>query len=76
MMKEILAKDHFIDGLAISDILMRIKQAGPKNLNEVVRNAMELEDVLKSEQRLDGLNSSLRAFEGNNERRISNLQNN
>lgn len=59
-MKETLAKDHFIDGLAISDIRMRIK-AGPKKLNDVVRNAMEVKDFLKTEQRLGGLNSSLRA---------------
>ncbi|XP_061194780.1 uncharacterized protein LOC133202936 [Saccostrea echinata] len=50
--KETLAKDHFIDALAISDIRLRIKQARPKNLNEAVRNAIELEAFLKTEQRL------------------------
>ena len=59
--KETLAKDHFIDALAISDIRLRIKQARPKNLNEAVRNAIELEAFLKTEQRLGGVNSSLRA---------------
>ena len=59
-MKETLAKDHFIDALAISDIRLRIKQARPKNLNEAVRNAIELEDFLKTEQRLGVVNSSLR----------------
>lgn len=41
--KETLAKDHFIYAFVLSDMRLRIKQARPKNLNEAVRHAIELE---------------------------------
>jgi formiminotetrahydrofolate cyclodeaminase len=42
---------------------MRIKQARPKNLNEALRHAIELEAFLKTEQRLGGSSSLIRAVE-------------
>lgn len=60
--KETLAKDHFIDALALSDMRLRIKQARPKNLNEAVRHAIELEAFLKAEQRLGAVTPSVRAM--------------
>lgn len=59
--KETLAKDNFIEALAISDMRLRIKQARPKNLNEALRHAIELEAFLKTEQRIGGTNSLIRA---------------
>lgn len=60
--KETLAKDHFKDALALSDMRLRIKQARPKNLNEAVRHAIELEAFLKAEQRLGAVTPSIRAM--------------
>ena len=34
--REILAKEQFIDGLASADMRLRVKQAGPLNLNDAV----------------------------------------
>jgi hypothetical protein len=60
--KKTLAKDHFIEALAISDMRLCIKQARPKNLDEALRHAIVLEAFLKTEQRLGG-SSLIRAVE-------------
>ena len=70
--KETLAKDHFIEALAISDMRLRIKQARPKNLNEALRHAIELEAFLKTEQRLGGSGSSIRAVEQDSSGTVTN----
>lgn len=60
--KETFAKDHFIDALSMSDKRLTIMQARPKNLNEAVRHAIELEAFLKAEQRQGAVNPSIRAL--------------
>ena len=49
--KEILAKENFIDALVDSDMRLRIKQARPTTLNDAVRHAIELEAFNKAEQK-------------------------
>ena len=41
--RETLAKEQFIDALAVSDMRLRIKQARPSDLNDAVRHAVELD---------------------------------
>ena len=53
--RETLAKEHFIDCLHSSDIRLRIKQARPNSLNEVVRHAVELEAFVKAEKKQEGV---------------------
>ncbi|KAK3098374.1 hypothetical protein FSP39_018923 [Pinctada imbricata] len=50
--REALAKDQFIDALCNSDMRIRIKQARPRNLNDAVRHAVELEAYFKAEGKL------------------------
>ena len=40
-LKEILAKEQFIDAIKDSDMRLRIKQARPTDLNDEVRHAVE-----------------------------------
>ena len=40
-LKEILAKEQFIDAIRDSDMRLRIKQARPTDLNDAVRHAVE-----------------------------------
>ena len=47
--RETLAKEQFIDSLVDSEMRLRIKQSRPKNLNEAVRLAVELEAFNKAE---------------------------
>ena len=49
--RETLAKEHFIDGLHSSDMRLRVKQARPKDLNDAVRHAVELEAYNRVERR-------------------------
>ena len=54
-LRETLAKEQFIDALVSSDMRLRIKQARPKNLNDAVRHAVELEAFNRAErQHLEG----------------------
>ena len=54
--KETLATDQFINALADSDVRIRIKQAHPKDLNDAVRLAVELDAYNQAEKQ-----SSVRA---------------
>lgn len=49
--RETLAKEQFIDGLHSSDMRLRVKQARPKDLNDAVRHAVELEAYNRAERR-------------------------
>ena len=54
-LRETLAKEQFIDAIVSSDMRLRIKQAGPANLNDAVRHAIELEAFNRAErQHLEG----------------------
>ena len=50
-LRETLAKKQFVDALVSSDIRLRIKQAGPSNLNDTVRHAVELEAFNSAERK-------------------------
>jgi len=49
--RETLAKEQFIDSLISSDLRIRVKQARPKNLNDAVRHAVELEAYNRAEKK-------------------------
>ena len=49
--RETLAKEQFVDSIISSDMRLRIKQARPQSLNEVVRHAVELEACNKAERK-------------------------
>ncbi|MCG8048996.1 MAG: reverse transcriptase domain-containing protein, partial [Candidatus Thiodiazotropha endolucinida] len=49
--RETLAKEQFIDALHSSDMRLRVKQARPKDLNDAVRHAVELEAYNRAERR-------------------------
>ena len=54
--REILATEQFLDGLYNSDIRLKIKQARPLNLNDVIQRAVELEAYNRAErQRTDNI---------------------
>jgi hypothetical protein len=65
--REILAKEQFIDGLASADMRLRVKQAGPLNLNDAVRHAVELEAFNKAERKRDDGRGYLRSTSQTNE---------
>ena len=48
--RETLAKEQFLDALIDSDMRLRIKQARPRDLNEAIRHAVELEAYAKAEK--------------------------
>lgn len=50
-LRETLSKEQFIDALVSSDMRLRIKQARPKNLNDAVRHAVELEAFNRAERK-------------------------
>jgi hypothetical protein len=50
--RDTLAKQHFIEALADSEIRIRIKQSGPQNLNDANRLAVELETFNRAERRV------------------------
>ena len=49
--RETLAKEQFLDALSDSDMRLRIKQARPRDLNEAIRHAVELEAYAKAERK-------------------------
>jgi hypothetical protein len=65
--REILAKEQFIDGLASADMQLRAKQARPLNLSDAVRHAVELEAFNKAERKCDDGRGYLRTTSQANE---------
>ena len=49
--RETLSKDQFVDALVDSEMRIRIKQARPKNLNDAIQLAVELEAYNRAEKR-------------------------
>ena len=49
--REILAKDQFIDALQSQDMRIKIKQARPTSLNSAVQLAVELQSYYRTEQK-------------------------
>jgi hypothetical protein len=58
--REILAKNQFIDALIDSDARIRIKQSRPASLNEAISLAVELEAYNRVEKRDQEFKSHLR----------------
>jgi hypothetical protein len=56
-----------MDGLASADMRLRVKQAGPLNLNDAVRHAVELEAFNKAERKRDYGRGYLRSTSQTNE---------
>ncbi|VDI51332.1 Hypothetical predicted protein [Mytilus galloprovincialis] len=52
--RETLVKEQFIDGLMSGDMRLRLKQARPSDLNDVIRHAVELEAFDKAEIKQNG----------------------
>ncbi|KAK3104661.1 hypothetical protein FSP39_007335 [Pinctada imbricata] len=52
--QETLAKEYFIDALHNADMRLKIKQSRPKNLNEAVCLAVELDAFNNAEKKRDG----------------------
>ena len=65
--KEILAIEQFVDGLASTDMRLCIKQARSLNLNDAVRHAVELETFNKAELKRDDGRGYLRTTSQTNE---------
>ena len=55
-----LAKQHFIEALADSEMRIRIKQSRPQNLNDAIRLAVELDTFNRAERRVTEGRSYLR----------------
>ena len=53
-LKEILAKEQFIDAIRDSDMRLRIKQARPTDLNDAVRHAFELQAFQSADKKNAG----------------------
>jgi hypothetical protein len=49
--RETLSKDQFVDALVDSEMRIRIKQARPRNLNDAIQLAVELEAYNRAEKR-------------------------
>jgi hypothetical protein len=49
--RETLTKDQFVDALVDSEMRIRIKQARPRNLNDAIQLAVELEAYNRAEKR-------------------------
>jgi hypothetical protein len=58
--RDTVAKQHFIEALADSEMRIRIKQSRPQNLNDAIRLAVELETFNRAEQRVTEGRSYLR----------------
>ena len=65
--REILAKEQFVDGLTIADMRLCVKQAKPLNLSDAVRHAVELETFNKTERKRDDGRGYLRSTSQTNE---------
>ena len=62
-LKEILAKEQFIDALRDADMRLRIKQARPVDLNDAIRHAVELQAFQSSEVKMQETRGFVRAVE-------------
>jgi hypothetical protein len=51
-LKEILAKEQFVDAMRDPDMRLRIKQARPVDLNDAVRHAVELQAFQNADRRM------------------------
>ena len=49
--RETLSKDQFVDALVDSEMRIRIKQARPRNLNDAIQLAVELEAYNRAEKK-------------------------
>jgi hypothetical protein len=65
--REILAKEQFVDGLASADMRLCVKQARPLNFNDAVRYAVELEAFNKAERKRDDVRGYLRTTSETNQ---------
>ena len=59
--RDTLAKQHFIEALADSEMRIRIKQSRPQNVNDAIRLAVELETFNRAERRVTDCRSYLGA---------------
>ena len=59
--RETLAKEQFVDALVSSDMRLRIKQSRPKDLNEAICYAVELDAYNNAEKRLHESTSFVRS---------------
>lgn len=62
-LKEILAKEQFIDALRDPDMRLRIKQARPVDLNDAVRHAVELQAFQSADKKMQESQGYVRAAE-------------
>jgi hypothetical protein len=51
-LKEILAKEQFVDALRDPDMRLRIKQTRPVDLNDAVRHAVELQAIQSADRKI------------------------
>ena len=65
--REILAKDQFIDALKDQEIRIKIKQSRPMNLNSAVQLAVELESYYRTEQKMKENYGQYRAMDSHSE---------
>ena len=72
--REILDKEHFVNGLANADMRLRVKLERPLNLNDAVRHAAELEAFNKAECKRDEGRGYLRSTSQTNETRECDTQ--
>ena len=59
--RETLAKEQFVDALVSSDMRLRIKQSRPKDLNDAICHAVELDAFNNAEKRLHDSTDFVRA---------------
>ena len=59
--RETLAKEQFLDALVSSDLRLRIKQSRPRDLNEAICHAVELDAYNNAEKRLHESTSFVRS---------------
>ena len=62
-LKEILAKEQFIDAIKDSDMRLRIKQARPTDLNDAVRHAVELQAFQSADKKMQESQGFVRTLE-------------
>ena len=65
--RETLAKEQFIDALINSEMRLRIKQSRPKDLNDAICHAVELDAFNNAEKRLQDSRGFVRVAEQNSE---------
>jgi hypothetical protein len=64
-LKEILAKEQFIDSLRDTNMRWRIKKERPLDLNDAIRHAVELQAFLSSDVKLQETKGFVRAVDRN-----------